>query len=125
MKLVFDINHSGEKAAGISAYSDVVTVDVESGCPGGEKGEFEEYIQDCLTHWYDGALVKHRKPKTDSGATIPGIDLLTLVDKWVDVADELHRNSNTGHIIDRAAMKGVAEQTLRMTNQLRVLIRDN
>ncbi len=57
-KLSFSVKHPGEIDAGISGYTDTVTVDIESGDAGGDKGEFEEYMRDCLAEWFDGAAVR-------------------------------------------------------------------
>ena len=57
MKIIFDIVHPGEIAAGIRGFTDLVSVDVDSGNPGGEAGEFEERIRQALIEWYDGARV--------------------------------------------------------------------
>ena len=57
MKLTFDIYHHGEPAAGLHSYTDTVTMEVESGNPGGDEGEFERYMRECLSEWFDGARV--------------------------------------------------------------------
>lgn len=57
MKIEFDIYHPGEIDAGIHGYTDLVSIYVESGDPGGEKGEFAEFMKDALTEWFDGAGV--------------------------------------------------------------------
>ena len=57
MKIQFDIISPGEIAAGIRGFTDLVSVDVDSGNPGGEAGEFEEFIRQALADWYDGARV--------------------------------------------------------------------
>ena len=59
--VIFDIKHPGEIGAGIYSFTDTVTVNIESGNPGGEEGEFEEHIMDVLCDWYDGAYVSIRK----------------------------------------------------------------
>lgn len=58
---VFEINHPGEPGAGILAFSDKVTVIIESGNPGGEQGEFEALMQMFLNEWYDVPEKKKRK----------------------------------------------------------------
>ena len=55
--MTFDVLHPGEPAAGILGYSDQVTVIVESGDPGGDPLEFEEFIRSSLAEWFDGARV--------------------------------------------------------------------
>ena len=57
-KYRFFIDFPGELAAGLRSYSDEIEITIKSGDPGGEKGEFEEYIVGCLKEWYDGAYVK-------------------------------------------------------------------
>lgn len=56
-KLKFTIIHPGELAAGIWSYTDAVTVEVESSDAGGDKGEFAEFLRECLAEWFDGAKV--------------------------------------------------------------------
>ena len=53
----FNVEHPGEPGAGIRAYSDRVSVEVESGETGGEGGEFEGEVRDFLAEWFDGAGV--------------------------------------------------------------------
>ena len=66
MTLTFDVEHPGELQAGIRAYSDRVTVTVDSGDPGGQRAtnlreetswEFAEEMQRFLLAWFDGAAV--------------------------------------------------------------------
>ena len=57
LTLTFDVEHPGELQAGIRAYSDRVTVTVDSGDPGGDPGEFETFIQESLSQWFDGAAI--------------------------------------------------------------------
>jgi hypothetical protein len=63
LTLTFDIQHPGELAAGLRAYSDRVTVTVDSGDPGGDPvepygpSEFESYIYKAISEWFDGAAV--------------------------------------------------------------------
>lgn len=60
MKLTFDVQFFGEYSAGLRAYTNVVTVEVEAD-PGGDPGEFQVHIQDSLKEWFDGASVEARK----------------------------------------------------------------
>ena len=46
-----------EYAAGIRGFDDTVTIMVDSGDPGGDTGEFEQFMMDCLKEWYDGGNV--------------------------------------------------------------------
>lgn len=58
---VYHIEHPGEYAAGIRAFTDTVTIAVDSGEPGGdEEGEysFHEFMLQALKEWYDGAHVR-------------------------------------------------------------------
>jgi hypothetical protein len=57
LTLTFDVEHPGELQAGIRAYSDTVTVTVDSGDPGGSPDEFTEEMQRFLLAWFDGAAV--------------------------------------------------------------------
>ena len=57
LTLTYDIEHPGEPEAGLRAYSEQVTVTVDSGDPGGSPDEFQEHIQQSLSDWFDGAAV--------------------------------------------------------------------
>ena len=57
LEIVYDVYNSGEPDVGIDSYSDIVKVSVESGEPGSEPNEFQEYMQKCLEEWFDGARV--------------------------------------------------------------------
>jgi hypothetical protein len=60
LTLTYDIVHPGEREAGLRAYSEQVTVTVDSGDPGGSHGEFAEEMQGFLSEWFDGAAVRLR-----------------------------------------------------------------
>jgi hypothetical protein len=55
---VFNVEMPQELGAGLLGFTDVVTISVESGDPGGEPGEFEEFIRNALREWYDGAGIE-------------------------------------------------------------------
>jgi len=57
LALTFDVEHPGELQDGLRAYSDTVTVTVDSGDPGGSPDEFTEEMQKFLLGWFDGAAV--------------------------------------------------------------------
>lgn len=57
MKLIYHVESSGDWSAGLLQYSDQVTVEIESGDPGGDDGEFAEELRQFLAEWYDGADV--------------------------------------------------------------------
>ena len=61
-ELKFDIDHPGEMGAGIRGFTDAVTVTIEND-PGGEGGEFEQFMLECLREWFDGANVVPNKVK--------------------------------------------------------------
>ena len=61
MTITYDINFRGEPEAGLRSYTDTVSIDIESGFPGGKSGEFEEFIRQSLSDWYDGADVSYRR----------------------------------------------------------------
>ena len=63
-KYQFNISHPGEPAAGILPFTDQVEVSVASGDPGGEPGEFEIYLIQWLSDWFDGAKVEGVKNDT-------------------------------------------------------------
>lgn len=62
LKLTFDIDCPSEPEAGLYGYTETVTVEVESGNPGGLGDEFSEYMRDCLSDWFDYSNVSMRKP---------------------------------------------------------------
>ncbi len=49
----FYINTRGDRSVGIWPVDDEITVTVDSGDPGGDEGEFEEFIMEALREWYD------------------------------------------------------------------------
>jgi hypothetical protein len=53
----YDIDFSGEMAAGLRPFTDTVKISVESNDPGGDAGEFEAFMMEGLRDWYDGASV--------------------------------------------------------------------
>jgi hypothetical protein len=66
MKLIFDIDMPEELEAGIRGFSDVVTIEVESGSPGepieptDPEDYFDGFMRSCLAQWFDGAKVTLR-----------------------------------------------------------------
>lgn len=54
----FQIECPSEYSAGIIGFSDMVTITIDSGDPGGNHGEFEEWMRDSLREWYDGCGVE-------------------------------------------------------------------
>lgn len=64
MKIVFDVVNPGDLNAGLISYTDTVTVEIESGDPGGNDGDFAEYMRDILAEWFDGAKVTERKSRS-------------------------------------------------------------
>jgi hypothetical protein len=56
-KYKFDIYFPGDTSAGLHSYTDEVEIIVDSGNPGGENEEFEEYMKQCISEWYDGSKV--------------------------------------------------------------------
>ncbi|MGF6996875.1 hypothetical protein [Paraburkholderia sp. GAS32] len=57
MSLAFNVDMPSDMSAGRLGFTDAVTVTVASGDPGGEAGEFAQYMRDCLAEWFDGAGV--------------------------------------------------------------------
>jgi hypothetical protein len=58
MKLTFHIEDGGEYGAGILPFTDEVEITIVSGDPGGEPGDFQEFMRQALLEWYDGAGVE-------------------------------------------------------------------
>lgn len=56
---IFEVDGIYDPAAGIITHGDTVTVIVDSGNPGGEPGEFEQFMCEALADWYDGAKVAY------------------------------------------------------------------
>ncbi len=52
-KIVFSIHVPEEPAAGMIGLNDTITVAVDSGDFGGDKGEFEDAMKEFLVSWYD------------------------------------------------------------------------
>lgn len=59
----FYVSHPGEPGAGIRSYSDEILVTVQSGDPGGDPGEFPEWMRQAIAEWCDGAKVTCRNPE--------------------------------------------------------------
>lgn len=55
---VFEIKQAEERDAGITGFSDKVTIRVEAGDPGGVPGHFIEHMEKALQEWYGGAKVE-------------------------------------------------------------------
>jgi hypothetical protein len=58
MKLEYAVDMPSDMSAGLRGFTDTIIVNVESGDPGGEPGEFAQYMRDCLAEWFDGAGVQ-------------------------------------------------------------------
>lgn len=56
-KFVFEILNQGGINAGLCSFTDTIIVFVGSGNPGGNPGQFEEYMKNCLSDWFNGANV--------------------------------------------------------------------
>lgn len=54
----YDIDMPWDESAGLRGFTDRITITVESGDPGGEEGEFAEFMRESLAEWYDGAGVE-------------------------------------------------------------------
>jgi len=63
MNIKFEITHPGDSSAGIHSYSETVNISVESGDPGGEDGDFLQFMRECLSDWFDGAAVENAQTK--------------------------------------------------------------
>src|SRR6185312_3116786 len=58
LKLEFVATFAGERDTGLMPYTEVITLTIESGDPGGEPNEFVGQFQDFLKEWFDGASVE-------------------------------------------------------------------
>lgn len=63
LALRFFVDFTGDESAGMSPYDNEVTVFVDAD-PGGESGEFELYIRQCLAEWFDSARVSPIPPQS-------------------------------------------------------------
>jgi hypothetical protein len=57
IQINYNIEHPGETAAGLRPYYNEIKIKMECD-PGGEDGEFAEYMRECLNDWFDGAKVE-------------------------------------------------------------------
>jgi hypothetical protein len=60
-KVKFSIHSSGDMSAGMYPYDDEITVEVKSGEPGGDPGDFVKFIKESLDDWYqfhDGTKIE-------------------------------------------------------------------
>ena len=75
-RFVFYVDHRGEPLAGIGAYTDTVTITIESGDPGEVgAGEFASHSREALESWFLGANVTgggHECPYCGRTNTAPG-----------------------------------------------------
>lgn len=55
-RITFEIETHDEPAAGITGTYDQIQTEVESGDPGGEPGEFEDFMKESLSVWYGGKV---------------------------------------------------------------------
>lgn len=58
LRLVYSIEIPEEHAAGLNGANDTVTVILASGDPGGDSGDFADFIRVSLVHWMDGGRVR-------------------------------------------------------------------
>ena len=58
LRIKYSIDFPGDESAGMLPFCDDIEVIVESGNPGGENGEFEDFIRQALEQWYDGPWVE-------------------------------------------------------------------
>jgi hypothetical protein len=47
------VNTRGDRQVGIPSVDDEITITVQSGDPGGIDGEFEDFLAEALSEWYD------------------------------------------------------------------------
>jgi hypothetical protein len=52
-KINFHVDCPSELSAGLLGFTDDIEITVKSGDPGGENGEFEEYMKEAIQEWYD------------------------------------------------------------------------
>jgi len=111
-----DVYFPGDLSAGMRAYSEAITIAVDSGDPRGDAGEFERHMMHALADWYDGAQVTLRDveqgelPRTDTLAP-------TAIDSLQSSAareEELRNALNNKTLeLDRAVMREKDRDQLR------------
>jgi len=57
MEINYYIVFPQELSAGLRGYEEEITILVDSGDPGGEDGEFFNFMKESLEEWFDGAMV--------------------------------------------------------------------
>ncbi len=60
MEISFDISGYDMTSCGTSVEEETIVITVASGDPGGNSGEFAEYLRGCLDSWYNGAVINIR-----------------------------------------------------------------
>jgi hypothetical protein len=63
----FEVKENHDPDAGITFYGDMVSITVHSGNPGGEHGEFTEYMRQALADWYDAPVATMDADNKPSG----------------------------------------------------------
>ena len=97
MKLTFEIVHRGEPSAGINAYDEQVTVEVQYGFGKDDilRTEFAEHMRQALLDFYDGAHVwlsdvsESKKPQSVCSTLMASYgwkSKYTVVDSILDAA---------------------------------------
>lgn len=56
-QLTFDVQHPGDRAAGITPSPSRVQINFLDGDPGCRPVAFGQHMRDCLANWFDGALM--------------------------------------------------------------------
>ena len=57
MKINYLVEMPDDFSAGLRGFTDTLEITVESGDPGGDPGEFAEFMRQSLAEWFDGAGV--------------------------------------------------------------------
>lgn len=70
LELVFKVNIPPDYSSGLNGVYDTIKVVVDSGDPGGEPGEFTEFMLGCLKDWYDTPNVMVLQPEGDSNEEV-------------------------------------------------------
>jgi hypothetical protein len=59
MRYTYSVEDSGDPSAGIFSFGETVEIIIHSGDPGGDEYDcFEQYMESCLSDWYDTPYVK-------------------------------------------------------------------
>ena len=75
--MTFEIRSDGDSSAGLLPFSNLIVLSVHED-PGGEPGDFKDFLTETLREWFDGAEVQCRWI-ADGDRSITAIDTLRVI----------------------------------------------